>query len=374
MTSNRIKMIHNSNFQVCRFCLHANATDLSSIFDEISENVIAMNQTIQKVLKMLEIQISSGDLLPKLVCISCRDTLVSISHFQRNAQRSFDLLEKAMETKPGDLTLVKNSDTELSLDETFDGLEPDAVEDYDPHQEIAEVKEELEVSTSAFSIVEVEDQAKNEEYLEEDFLEDDGFIPVQDDGQIIVYSKPKAPKTTRKPNAKVCTICGAKTTAMSVHMRTHTNDRPFACSMCDMKFYTNGKLRCHFDSVHIGERKFSCEICGKSFVLKKNLKAHIMSHSAKREHVCSHCSKSFLFRWSLTAHERIHTGERPYVCTWQNCGKRFVTVSNLIQHQKTTNHWKEAPEEKCPLCSKVFQTKASLKAHNTKTHGLGAHQ
>ena len=50
-------MIHNSNFQVCRFCLHANATDLSSIFDEISENVIAMNQTIQKVLKMLEIQV-----------------------------------------------------------------------------------------------------------------------------------------------------------------------------------------------------------------------------------------------------------------------------------------------------------------------------
>lgn len=206
--------------------------------------------------------------------------------------------------------------------------------------------------------------------MEEDYLEDGGFIPIEDGGEIIVYNKPpKAPRTRKPPTAKICSVCGAKTTAMSVHMRTHTNDRPFACSLCDLKFYTNGKLRCHYDSVHVGERKFSCEICGKSFVLKKNLKAHIMSHSTKREHVCAQCSKSFLFKWSLTAHERIHTGERPYVCTRPDCGKRFVTVSNLIQHQKTTNHLKEAPEEMCPLCGKAFQTKASLKAHHTKTHG-----
>lgn len=384
MSSNRIKKLQQSNFQVCRFCLHGNTEDLSSIYDKITDRVAVLSPMIKKVLTMLDIQIPPNDSLPKLVCINCRDTLVSIHQFQRNSQRSYDLLEKAMETKPNELLSTNNSDEEdhvnlvSSFAVSYENLESNSVVNIGQFcgQQNVEVKEEVEVAATILQSSGVEDEVKDEEYLEEDYLDDDGYIPVQDDGEMIVYNKPQIPKVKirKPPTAKVCTICGAKTTAMSVHMRTHTNDRSFACSMCDMKFYTNGKLRCHFDAVHVGERKFSCEICGKSFVLKKNLKAHIMSHSAKREHVCSHCSKSFLFRWSLTAHERIHTGERPYGCTWQNCGKSFVTISNLIQHQKTTNHWKEAPEERCTLCGKAFLTKASLKAHHTKTHGLGGYQ
>lgn len=255
----------------------------------------------------------------------------------------------------------------------------------------AEEKEEIEVATTMLSMSGSStalNDAETEEESEEACLMN-GFIPIQEcEVQIFPKRKPQTgpkkripptepkkhkphpgPKKRKPATYHVCPICGTQTTALAVHMRTHSNDRPFACDMCDLKFYTSGKLRCHYDSVHIAERKFSCDICGKAFVLKKNLKAHMLSHSNKREHVCSQCSKSFLFRWSLTAHERIHTGERPYACTWEDCGKRFVTVSNLIQHQKTANHSEVVAVEICSLCLKAFQTQAALKAHRTKTHG-----
>lgn len=57
MSPGRIKIIQENNFKVCRFCLHANAAELSSIYEKIADDVIAMNTTIRGVLAMLNIEV-----------------------------------------------------------------------------------------------------------------------------------------------------------------------------------------------------------------------------------------------------------------------------------------------------------------------------
>lgn len=57
MASGRLKIIQENNFKVCRFCLHANAAELDSIYEKIADDVIAINTTIRSVLTMLAIEV-----------------------------------------------------------------------------------------------------------------------------------------------------------------------------------------------------------------------------------------------------------------------------------------------------------------------------
>lgn len=46
----------------------------------------------------------------------------------------------------------------------------------------------------------------------------------------------------------------------------------------------------------------------------------------------------------LQQHSRLHSGERPYKCTELNCGRTFIQLSNLQQHQKTHSNGYEKQE------------------------------
>ncbi|MEQ2164713.1 hypothetical protein GOODEAATRI_009596 [Goodea atripinnis] len=103
-------------------------------------------------------------------------------------------------------------------------------------------------------------------------------------------------KSKTRPRFR-CDIClkeFAYNSTFSVHMRTHTDERPFE----------------DHERIHTGLRPFCCWICGKSFSVAARLTEHARTHSGEKPYPCPHCSAAFRSRPNLDKHLRQH-GDLP---------------------------------------------------------------
>ncbi len=126
-----------------------------------------------------------------------------------------------------------------------------------------------------------------------------------------------------------------------------------------------------------------CPVCNKTLQTEGEMKEHLVTHSTQiekkedkkpaatkeRPYKCSDCGQTHATRLHLEMHREAHTRKqvtfpksttyRPYKC--EHCGQTFASPAPLEQHLK--GHANDGVTYECPICTKVFAKKYTLKKH-----------
>lgn len=159
-----------------------------------------------------------------------------------------------------------------------------------------------------------------------------------------------------------CTVCSKvfdRPYRLQRHMQIHDPNRPrVSCHICDRSFTRYDTLEGHIKSSHSEERPFHCsqEGCTKSFPTQSALTHHLRTHLDGKPYQCKECNTSFALLGQYKQHMREGHPET-YNLQCSECFHVFTNIQSLNQH-KQQEHRVE-----CEICGKLFARVGYLQFH-----------
>ena len=108
-------------------------------------------------------------------------------------------------------------------------------------------------------------------------------------------------KKTQQHECDVCEKVFGYPSQLAVHMRTHTNEKPYECDVCKKSFRDSYALKIHM-RIHTKEKPYECDVCKKRFSQRGNLKNHVRIHTNEKPFECHVCEKRYRYAQSLRYH------------------------------------------------------------------------
>lgn len=96
-----------------------------------------------------------------------------------------------------------------------------------------------------------------------------------------------------------CPLCTRvfRKAALRCHLRTHTQERPFVCSICSRGFGHRSSMITHVKQEHRGEAGYVCDVCPFTSANRASMERHRLIHTErKKPFLCAVCGASFFLK------------------------------------------------------------------------------